>query len=81
LQTDEHLQAVSLIGSEQHPTEGSVASIRSSIRFNETEPALGSVSQPRGRETKDVLTELGYGTQEIEELLSSGAAVAWHQAT
>jgi crotonobetainyl-CoA:carnitine CoA-transferase CaiB-like acyl-CoA transferase len=74
LQEDEHLLAVGLIGSEQHPTEGSVASIRSSIRFNETDAALRSISQPRGWETRAVLADLGYSEQAIEELISSGAA-------
>jgi crotonobetainyl-CoA:carnitine CoA-transferase CaiB-like acyl-CoA transferase len=74
LQTDEHLKAVNLLGSEQHPTEGKVTSIRSTIRFDEANPALGTIAQPRGWETIAVLEELGYNADEISRLLSTGAA-------
>jgi crotonobetainyl-CoA:carnitine CoA-transferase CaiB-like acyl-CoA transferase len=80
LRTDEHLLAVDLLGTEQHPTEGKVATIRSTIRFDQTNPALGTVSQPRGWETNEVLGELGYNQQEVKQLLLTGAAFSSKQA-
>jgi len=76
LQRDPHLQAVGLIQHEDHPTEGRTAAIRSSIRFDEAYPALRSPSCPRGWDTASILTELGFGSDEIGGLLESGAAFA-----
>jgi len=76
LQRDPHLQAVGLIQHEDHPTEGRTAAIRSSIRFDEAYPALRTPSCPRGWDTESILTELGFGSDEIGGLLESGAAFA-----
>jgi crotonobetainyl-CoA:carnitine CoA-transferase CaiB-like acyl-CoA transferase len=76
LQRDPHLQAVGLIRPEKHPTEGTTTSIRSTIRFNEDYPPRRSPSQPRGWETRAVLEEAGYAPDEIDRLISGGAALA-----
>lgn len=78
LQRDPHLQAVGLIQHEDHPTEGRTVAIRSSIRFDEAYPALRSTSCPRGWDTESILTELGFGSDEIGGLIESGAAFATH---
>ncbi|MDT8332888.1 CoA transferase [Roseomonas gilardii] len=75
LRQDSHLQEVGLISSEQHPTEGRVSAIRSTIRTDGTYAPLGEVAQPRGWESQRLLEELGFSSDEIEELLASGAAV------
>jgi crotonobetainyl-CoA:carnitine CoA-transferase CaiB-like acyl-CoA transferase len=74
LPKDEHLQAVGLIRNENHPTEGKVAAIRSTIRFDDTYSPLGSTSQPRGWETRAVLQEAGYTEADIDALIHEGAA-------
>lgn len=74
LPKDEHLQAVGLIRSENHPTEGKIAAIRSTIRFDDSYSPLGSTSQPRGWETRAVLEEAGYSEAEIAALVHEGAA-------
>jgi crotonobetainyl-CoA:carnitine CoA-transferase CaiB-like acyl-CoA transferase len=74
LPEDEHLQAVGLVSSEQHPTEGKVAAIRSTIRFDNTYPPLGGPSQPKGWETQSVLLDAGYSPDEVAALISEGAA-------
>lgn len=73
---DPHLEAVGLVGFEEHPTEGKTAAIRSTIRFDQAYSALREPAQPRGWETRQVLQELGYVGDEVEELLSVGAAIA-----
>ncbi|MDO9029981.1 MAG: CoA transferase [Hydrogenophaga sp.] len=76
LPEDEHLQAVGLVSAEQHPTEGKVAAIRSTIRFDDSYPPLRSPSQPKGWETRSVLLDAGYSPEEVEALISDGAAIA-----
>ncbi len=74
LPSDRHLQAVDLIAFEDHPTEGKTAAIRSTIRFGEEYPKRREPSQPRGWETRAVLQDIGMAADEIESILSSGAA-------
>ena len=76
LPEDEHLQAVGLVSKEQHPTEGTVAAIRTTVRFDEAYPPLRSPSQPKGWETRAVLLDSGYSPEEIATLLNSGAALS-----
>ncbi|NIA56962.1 CoA transferase [Massilia sp. TW-1] len=76
LQDDPHLEAVGLIQSEMHPTEGKTAAIRSTIRFDDTYPALRASARPQGWDTCAILEEIGYGGAEIEALLASGGARA-----
>ena len=76
LPEDEHLKAVGLVSTEQHPTEGSVAAIRSTIRFDDAYPSLRSPSQPKGWETCSVLLDAGYSPEEVATLIDEGAAVA-----
>ena len=73
---DPHLEAVGLIGYEQHPTEGRTAAIRSSIRVDDAYLPRRAPAQPRGADTRALLIELGYAPDAIEALLSVGAAQA-----
>lgn len=74
LQEDPHLRAVNLIKMEQHPTEGTTAAIRSTIRFGADYPSSRTPSQPRGWNTRSVLSDVGFGEIEIDELLAEGSA-------
>ncbi len=76
LPKDEHLQAVGLMSTETHPTEGTTLAIRSTIRFDGTYAPLGSTSQPRGWDTRALLREAGYLDEEVERLLGEGAALS-----
>jgi crotonobetainyl-CoA:carnitine CoA-transferase CaiB-like acyl-CoA transferase len=75
LPADEHLKAVGLVGTEHHPTEGTVATIRATVRFDDAYPPLRSTSQPRGWETRSVLLDAGYSTDEVTALIDEGAAI------
>jgi crotonobetainyl-CoA:carnitine CoA-transferase CaiB-like acyl-CoA transferase len=76
LRTDPHLSAVDLMHFEDHPTEGRTAAIRSTLRFDGEVSNLRCPAQPRGAQTKLVLSELGYTESDVVDLLSSGAARA-----
>jgi crotonobetainyl-CoA:carnitine CoA-transferase CaiB-like acyl-CoA transferase len=75
LPEDEHLKAVGLLSTEQHPTEGKVTAIRTSIRFGDTYPPLRGPSQPKGWETRSVLLDAGYSEKEVADLIEEGAAL------
>jgi crotonobetainyl-CoA:carnitine CoA-transferase CaiB-like acyl-CoA transferase len=75
LPRDPHLQAVGLVQFENHPTEGRAAAIRSTISFDQAYPALRSTSSPRGWDTRPVLTSVGFTDNEIQDLLTTGAAL------
>jgi len=76
LQGDPHLAAVGLKQQEQHPVEGSVTAIRSTVRVDGSYPPRGTPAQPRGGDTGQVLAELGFSADQIEDLLGVGAAIA-----
>lgn len=76
LSLDPHLTAVSLITQEDHPTEGRTAVLRSSVLADgETLPPRGP-SAPRGWDTTQILTDLGFSDNESQALLNQGAAVS-----
>jgi crotonobetainyl-CoA:carnitine CoA-transferase CaiB-like acyl-CoA transferase len=76
LPKDPHLEAVGLLRSEVHPTEGVTIGIRPTTRFGADPAPLRSFSQPRGWETRRVLEELGYEPHEVNALLADAAVLA-----
>jgi crotonobetainyl-CoA:carnitine CoA-transferase CaiB-like acyl-CoA transferase len=75
LPLDPHLVAVGLLGHEQHPTEGKVATIRSTVRVDDTYAALRSPAMPLGWHTRALLLDLGYTVGEVEVMLAERAVV------
>ena len=76
LPKDPHLKAVGLIDYEDHPTEGRTASIRSSLRVDDKYLPRRAPAQPRGADSQALLSELGYGADEIAALRTTGAVQA-----
>ncbi|MFL1461628.1 CaiB/BaiF CoA transferase family protein [Roseococcus sp. DSY-14] len=76
LREDPHLRAVGLLVPEQHPTEGPVTAVRSTVRQDGELPPLRGPAQPRGWDTRAVLEEIGCSPGEIKALLAARAAVA-----
>ncbi len=74
LLTDPHLQDVGFWNFDEHPTEGRIRRTRTPVTFRggmrqETLPA------PRlGKQTREILGELGFDDATIESMLASGAA-------
>lgn len=75
LRDDPHLTEVGLISSEEHPTEGKVSVIRSTIRDQDGYPEARGYAQPKGWETRQVLAELGLDERQIGQLVDAGAAI------
>lgn len=76
LQQDKHLRAVGLISQESHPTEGKTAALRSSIRVNESYLDKRPASQPKGWESEAILSELGFSSEQVDNMLSAGTVIS-----
>lgn len=59
----------------EHPTEGKVKTPGFPIRFSKTPSTVDRGAPVTGQDTRDVLTEVGYGADKIEALEKSGAVV------
>jgi crotonobetainyl-CoA:carnitine CoA-transferase CaiB-like acyl-CoA transferase len=75
LPTDEHLAAVGLLHTEQHPQDGMVTTIRPSLLIDGEPAAPGHLAEHLGCSTRAVLTEAGLSETAIGALLATGAAV------
>ena len=73
LEGDEHLKAVGMIRIAQHPTEGSYRSVRSPVQFNNQDFKLRRHAPMLGQDTVQLLQEAGYSSDEVNELVTTGA--------
>jgi crotonobetainyl-CoA:carnitine CoA-transferase CaiB-like acyl-CoA transferase len=76
---DQHLKAVGLMQFENHPTEGKTVAIRSTINVDGNYSPVRSTAAPRGWDTNDILSNLGFSNPEIESLLSQKAAYSYEK--
>jgi crotonobetainyl-CoA:carnitine CoA-transferase CaiB-like acyl-CoA transferase len=76
LMEDEHLAAIGLIETVEHPTEGAVRSVKSPSTWSATQPAASRPAPRLGEHSVEVLLEAGCTEQEIQAMLTSGAAYA-----
>lgn len=74
LSSDTHLKAVGLLKFEDHPTEGKTAVIRSTIQVDGDYPSPRSAAAPRGWDTNEILSDLGFSEAEAASLLTQKAA-------
>lgn len=58
-----------------HPEAGKVRVLAHPVRYDGEAPALRRLPPRQGQHTREVLTELGYSTNEVEELFDSGVAL------
>jgi crotonobetainyl-CoA:carnitine CoA-transferase CaiB-like acyl-CoA transferase len=79
LPNDPHLCAVGLITQEEHPTEGRISVIRTSLLVDGDNVPTRSPAAPSGWDTRAVLDELGFSATEIETLISEGSAHEYHR--
>jgi crotonobetainyl-CoA:carnitine CoA-transferase CaiB-like acyl-CoA transferase len=62
LPDDEHLKAVGLFGSDEHPSEGRYRTIRHPVSFSGSEFRIRRHAPRLGEHTEEVLSELGLPT-------------------
>jgi crotonobetainyl-CoA:carnitine CoA-transferase CaiB-like acyl-CoA transferase len=60
----------------EHLKAGRVKTLGHPVKFSETPARITQAAPVLGQHTKAVLTELGYGTAEIEILIGSEAVIA-----
>ena len=75
-----HLQAVGLFRTEQHPTQGTIQTIRPTTRFSGAPLKVTRLAPELGQHSGELLAELGYASDEIADMVASGDAVAWPPA-
>ena len=71
-----HLKAVGLFGTERHPTQGDIRSIRPTSRFSGSPQKVTRLAPELGQHSGELLAELGYASDEIADMYRSGVAVA-----
>ncbi|MCE3270603.1 MAG: CoA transferase [Ramlibacter sp.] len=72
--TDPHLQATGFFQDVEHPTEGSIRTMRMAPQWQQSTPAAQRPAPRQGEHTVEVLGEAGFSSAEIDQLLASGAA-------
>jgi crotonobetainyl-CoA:carnitine CoA-transferase CaiB-like acyl-CoA transferase len=76
---DEHLKAIGFFERHEHPSEGTVVSLRPPSRWSKTPLAIGRLPPLLGQHSTEVLQEAGYSPAEIAALVEAG--VTSSQAT
>lgn len=76
LQEDEHLQAVGMFESHEHPSEGDTVLLRPPVAFSGTPSTIRTPAPQFGQHGAEVLGELGLSPEEVEALFAAGAVVS-----
>lgn len=74
LADDEHLKAVGMFVSAQHPTEGAYRVVRSPVLFGGKPGTLRRHPPRLGEDTHDVLAEVGYSEADLDAVFARGGA-------
>ena len=72
--TDPHLQATGFFQSIEHPTEGSIRTMRMAPQWQQSTADEQRPAPRLGEHTVEVLREAGFSSAEVEQLLAAGAA-------
>ena len=75
LLSDPHLTAAGLLGRAEHPTEGTVLTLRPTVVHDGVTAPPGPPAAPLGADTASVLGHAGLSDDEIAVLLRNGAAL------
>ncbi len=70
---DPQVRARDMVVELEHPTVGKVQQVGIGAKLSETPGSVRSLAPRRGQHTEEVLLDLGYSRQQIEELRSEGA--------
>ncbi len=66
---DEHMQAIGFFPEFDHPTEGRIRATAPVGEWSATPPSIRSLPARLGEHSREVLSEAGYSSEEIEEML------------
>jgi crotonobetainyl-CoA:carnitine CoA-transferase CaiB-like acyl-CoA transferase len=77
LQQDPHLRDAGFFQRVEHPTEGAIWNMRPANKLSGGARSDFRAAPKLGQHTREVLSEAGYSKDEIDALISSGAARAW----
>jgi crotonobetainyl-CoA:carnitine CoA-transferase CaiB-like acyl-CoA transferase len=69
---DEHIKAVGLFSTMEHPTEGLIRYIESPVRLSKTPGGFRRHAEREGQSSVEVLQEIGFGKADIEGLIAAG---------
>jgi crotonobetainyl-CoA:carnitine CoA-transferase CaiB-like acyl-CoA transferase len=72
---DPHLVATNFFTTSEHPTEGRVRSMRMPMTYSESTPEPARPAPRLGEHSIEVLTQAGYGSEEIDALIAQGAVL------
>ena len=73
---DPHLIATDFFQTVEHPSEGTIRSMRLPMTWKNNPPSTQRLAPELGQHTRDVLLELGYDDAAVDAMLSAGAAYA-----
>ncbi len=76
MHADPQARAREMIVELDHPTAGKVETIGHPVKFSRTPASVDHAAPLLGQHTREVLTELGYDTTQIETLIQSQAVIA-----
>jgi crotonobetainyl-CoA:carnitine CoA-transferase CaiB-like acyl-CoA transferase len=71
---DPHLAAIGYLDTVQHPSEGRIRSLGVPSEWSESKPEYRRHAPRLGEHTREVLQEIGFSKERIEEMISTGAA-------
>lgn len=76
IQDDPHLEAVGFFSTIEHPSEGRIRTMQAPVRWKNDVPPVARPAPRHGEHTREVLAQVGLTSEQIEELVASGAAGA-----
>ncbi|MGO4391124.1 CaiB/BaiF CoA transferase family protein [Variovorax sp. M-6] len=71
---DEHLRATGHFGTEEHPSEGRLRTLRHGSTWSRTQPRATRHAPLQGEHTLEILREAGYSDAQIDAMIASGSA-------
>ena len=73
---DPHLKATGFFSMVEHPSEGSIRTMRMPMTWQHSTPDVPRPAPRQGEHTREILQQTGYAAEEIEAMLAAGAAGA-----
>jgi crotonobetainyl-CoA:carnitine CoA-transferase CaiB-like acyl-CoA transferase len=78
---DPHLVATNFFTTSEHPTEGTIRSMRMPMTWSDSTPEPVRPAPRLGEHSVAVLTQAGYSGDEIDALIAEGAVLASSSAS